>query len=277
MSNHLSRRFLVRHGLVLGIVPSLTLGATACAAGHQCHMHSLPSAFGSSAGLSASGIGEAKAAPDIARVSIGVELRAQTADQASERANAQMTAVLAAVKALGVADKDLRTHDFSIDFEREPTPPALQPETAASRGRSSTAAPAQVVLEPRGLYRVQNMVEVTVRDLDKVGKVLGAATSAGANNVWGVSFELEDSHALSLQARTNAFEDAKRNATEMARLAGVSLGKVISISEGESRSGPRPAMLAMRAQVAEASDVPIERGQLSLTHTVQIMYALPEP
>src|SRR5262245_41969898 len=96
---------------------SIALGLTACAGRTTVVQAPQPLQ-----GLSVSGSGEASAAPDLARANIGVEVRALTADEATQAATAQMTAVMNALKQSGIADKDLRTHDFSINFEQEQTP-----------------------------------------------------------------------------------------------------------------------------------------------------------
>jgi hypothetical protein len=128
----------------------------------------------------------------------------------------------------------------------------------------------------RGYYRASNMLEVTVRDLDKAGQVLQAATDAGANNVWGISFELEDPQPLLAEARVKAVEHAKQNAEALAKLSGVKLGAIISVSEGGGAQGPVPPMFRMQAEAAQGGDIPIERGEVTVSQQVQIVYALPE-
>lgn len=236
-------------------------------------------------GLTVSGEGEAKAPPDIARTNVGVEVRAETVDQASAEANQRMAALIAAIKQLGVADRDLRTHSFSISFEPEPTPPIplQQPQSApaeAPRGKGAPAtpapAPAPQPVVPRGFYRASNMLEVTIRNLDNAGRVLQVATNAGANNVWGLSFEIEDPKALAAKARVDAMTEAKKNAAELAKLAGVELGAIISVSESEGSSGPGP-MYSMKAAMADGGgEVPVEGGEVVVTHQVLLVYALRE-
>jgi hypothetical protein len=220
-------------------------------------------------GLSVTGFGEVKAAPDVARTSLGVEVRAETAEQATAQANERMTAVLAALKGAGIAERDLRTHGFSVSFEREP-PPMPVPEVTP-QGKQPTHTP----VLPKGHYRVSNVVEVTIRDLSKVGQVLGAATQAGANNVWGIAFELDDPRPLMADARAKAVEHARQNALSLAALTGTRLGQVVSVSESSGHGGPPRPMMAMKAEAAQ--DVPVERGEVTVTHQVQIVYSLAEP
>jgi uncharacterized protein YggE len=109
--------------------------------------------------------------------------------------------------------------------------------------------------------------------LNSVGRVLQAATSAGANNVWGVNFEIENTDMLKVQARAQAVERAQQAATELAQLARVKLGKVVSISEGESGGGGGPMQMSMRA-ANEA--VPIERGEITVGYGVRMLYDVKE-
>jgi uncharacterized protein YggE len=211
-------------------------------------------------GVRVGGLGKASAPPDVARSNVGVDVRAATPEQASSDASQRMAAVMAALKQAGIADKDLRTHSYSVQFEQEP----VAPGTPAPK---PDAAPTT----PRGYYRVTNMVEVTIRALDSVGRVLKAATDAGANSQWGVTFELEDDASLVSEARALAVKDAQRAAEELAKLTGVKLGEIVSVSEGEQGgvySGPQPMM-----RMGAAQDVPVERGEIQVHYEVQLVYA----
>lgn len=212
-------------------------------------------------GVRVGGLGKASSPPDVARSNVGVDVRAATPEQASADATQRMAAVMAALKQAGIADKDLRTHSYSVQFEQEPQPPV-------PAGAKPDAQPAA----PKGYYRVTNMVEVTIRALDNVGRVLKAATDAGANSQWGVTFELEDDSALVSKARALAVKDAQRAADELAKLTGVKLGEIVSVTEGEQGgvySAPQPMMRTMAA----SADVPVERGEIEVHYEVQLVYA----
>jgi uncharacterized protein YggE len=224
------------------------------------HPHAIVLSPTAPEGVRVNGVGKASAPPDIARVNVGVEMRAATPDEANNTASQRMAAVLAALKQAGIADKDLRTHSYSLSFEPQQTPPA-DPHAG------TTAQPSG----PRGLYRVTNMVEATLRDLGSVGRVLGIATAAGANNVWGVKFEIEDDSALLSRARALAVKDAQHAADELAKLSGVKLGELVSVTEGEPNPDEGgPQVYAMHAM---ATDVPIERGDITINYVVQLVYA----
>lgn len=244
-----------------------------------------PAANAPPRGISVSGHGKVNGKPDVARTTLGVEARAGTAEQAIAEVNASMARVIAALKQAGVADADVRTATLSLNFERsyEPQPvPTMAPASAtpapAARPKSPEAspeaAPAPPPKLPQGFYTASNNVEVTLRALDRAGQVVSAATSAGANQLFGIRFEIEDPSALLAQARKLAVADARKRAAELAELAGVKLGPAVSITEIDGgQPGPMPAFAAMRSEAAQA---PIERGELTLTSAVQIVYALPE-
>lgn len=261
---------------VIGIAAVGLLSLTGCAH-HGAHAHGGRVAEGM--GLTVIGTGEAKAQPDLARASMGIEIRAETAEQATAQANERMAAVLAALKAAGVVESDLRTHDFSVSFERDFTPqPVVVPAPAEKPEKGTRGAPQTVQVPvpsvPRGSYRVANTVEVIVRDMSKVSQVLTAATSAGANNVWGISFELSDREPLRARARAQAIERAKQSAAQLAELTGVKLGRIVAVDDQLAGDSPRVYASALRAEAADASQVPVQGGEVTINHQVRLVYAL---
>ncbi len=202
------------------------------------------------------GQGTARVAPDVAQVSVGVDTVADTVSDSVKESNAKMAAVLAAIKALGIADKDVQTMNYSISVEQSggvPKPDGSLTET-----------------KPR--YRVSNMVTVTIRDLAKVGSVLDGVVEAGANNIWGVSFSVDDSKAAQSEARGKAMTDARARATELANLAGVKLGSIVSISE-VVRGNSYPMAVAERA-FGGGGDASISPGEVEISYQVQVVFYL---
>jgi uncharacterized protein YggE len=118
-------------------------------------------------------------------------------------------------------------------------------------------------------YIVSNMVNVTIRDLDKVSTVLDAVVEAGANNIWGVNFSLEDQTTAQADARAKAIDDAKARAEALAELSGVKLGPVMSISEILS-GGSYPVAFAVER--AASGGGPISPGELEIGYQVQVSY-----
>ena len=237
-------------------------------------------------GITVTGIGKASGPPNIARANLGVEVRAAAAEQAVKEVNATMAQVLAQLKRLGIADKDVRTMNVSIFFEREfehpprpvaetPAPVAPKPGKppaggGAAAGAAPLPAPAPAPAQPAGFYRASNTVEVTIRDLNRAGEVLGAAATAGANQMHGIAFEIEDPSPLEAQAREKAMADARKRAEGLAKLAGLRLGAAVSIVESGGPT-PVPGPVMMRA---EAGQVPVERGELTITSNVQVVFEL---
>jgi uncharacterized protein YggE len=202
------------------------------------------------------GRGEVKSAPDVAQINLGVEVIAPTVAEALDEADARMQAILDALKAAGIESKDIQTSNFSINFERQSPEPRPMSEEGA----------------PAGVYRVSNMVRVTVRDLDKVGEIIDAAVTAGANNVWGVQFGLEDTAALEEQAREKAVADARTRAESLAALNGVEVGDVVTISEVVG--GGAVPMFAAAERAFGGGGTPVESGEVTFATQIQIVYGI---
>ncbi|MFL7811946.1 MAG: SIMPL domain-containing protein, partial [Anaerolineae bacterium] len=124
--------------------------------------------------------------------------------------------------------------------------------------------------EAAPVYRVSNMVNVTIRDLDTVGEVLDAVIEAGANNIWGVSFTIEDPSAAQADARSDAMADASARAEALAGLAGVELGPVMSVSEVIGNSSFQPEIAYARD--AAGSGGTISPGEVEIGYQVQVSY-----
>lgn len=161
------------------------------------------------------GVGKVSLVPDIARLDVGVQDSAATVAQAKSAVDAQIAAIVAALTTSGVADKDIQTSNYSIYYEQPQVSPDAQ---GTSTGKS-------------GVYHVSNMLLVTVRDVTKAGDVLDAAVNAGANQVYGVTFTVSDESRWESQAREKAVADATSRAQELARLSGLELGQVLTVSE----------------------------------------------
>jgi hypothetical protein len=200
------------------------------------------------------GQGSVHVKPDIVQVTIGVETSGESVSQAVADNEEKMTAILAALEKAGIAEKDIQTTNYSIQLDNSQGP-------VPAAGSSATPA--------KPLYRVSNMVNVTVRDLESVGDVLDAAIAAGANNIWGISFSLSDPAAAQADARAKAIDDAKARAEALAELNGVKLGPVMSVSEIVS-GGPVPLPAAYESATAKGGT--ISPGELEISYQVQVSY-----
>ena len=171
-------------------------------------------------GISVNGSGTVSVAPDIARIEIGVEVTADTVAEARGEAADAMDAVMEALAENGVDEADVRTRFFNIypqyNYREERAPEIIG-------------------------FTVNNLVTVTVRDIDTASEVLDSAIEAGrdAVRVNGISFTVDEPEEFLNQARADAIEDARARAETLADAAGVDLGAVRSISESTSFFGDR--------------------------------------
>ena len=204
--------------------------------------------------VSVSGNGAVTLAPDAALTSVGVNMINANLSEAQAAATSTMTAIIDALKAADVEGKDIQTTNYSVNVIQE---------------YDTNGYPARV-----SGYQVTNQVNVMVRDLDKLGEILDAAVNAGANSIYGVSFIVTDTSGAATQARTAAIDDAIKKAQEIAAATGMTLGKVLSVSE---TSGPAPMPYAYEAKGAAmdaAAAVPIQTGSTIVTVDVQMTFEL---
>jgi uncharacterized protein YggE len=201
--------------------------------------------------ISASGVGRVSVRPDTAIIHIGAEARGPALADATADVDRRIRDVLARVKALGVADADITTATYSIE-------PLVAPRTREEDPARITG------------YRVSNVVQVRVRDLTAVGRMLDAAVTAGANTLPSLQFTVEDRAAPEARARTLAVRAAAAKASEMAAAAGVRLGDLVLLAEG---GGVRPVMAQGRYATLSAPG-PVEPGQLDVEVTVEAQYLI---
>jgi uncharacterized protein YggE len=211
-----------------------------------------PSGYSPAQTITVVGQGKASVKPDIARIGIGIETSGETVADAVAENEATMTTILAALEAAGIDAKDIQTTNYSVHLERSPE---LMP-------RAETSEPAA------NQYRVSNMVNVIIRDLDAAADVLDAVIDAGANNIWGMDFSVEDPSAAQAEAQAAAIADAKARAEALAELSGVELGPVMSVSE--VLGGGAVPMAAVMESAARGGA--ISPGELEINYQVQVSY-----
>lgn len=209
--------------------------------------------------MTLSGVGEVRTAPDTATVSSGVISEADTAREALDANNAAMRGVLEAIDKAGIDKKDVGTSGFSVR-PRYVDPP---------RPRANEAPQAPRIAG----YTVTNQVHVTVRDLARLGAVLDAMVSAGANRMAGINFFIADDQALLDEAREKAVKDARRKAELYAGAAGVELGRILSIDEVRAYV-PRARAMPEMAMAVRSDAVPVEAGENELSISVQVTWEL---
>ena len=221
--------------------------------------HSLTSASSANSsepqGLSVSGEGRASAAPDVAVLGLGVSAKASTVGAANSQAQQAMTALLDSLEANGVQEKDIQTTSLSI-----------QPEYDYRNNEQVLTG-----------YRVSHMLQVKVRDIDRAGEVIDDAVQAGGDvlQVQSISFTIDDTTALSSEARQKAVADAQAKAEELASLAGVTLGDPTYITESTSTPYVQPyydRSVAYSAEAAPATEISL--GELEVVISVNITYGI---
>lgn len=201
------------------------------------------------------GQGEAAGPPDRATINAGVQSLAPTVVESSQENQAIIERIMKVLQDEGIEETNIQTADYSIWPEQQHDP----------RGSGEITITG---------YRVNNTVRVTVKDIERLGKVLAAVTNAGANAIHGIGFSVEDSVALEERARAAAMTDARTRAGALADLAGVKLGKVRSISMTPGGGYPVP-MMGGRMEMAQSASVPgISTGQLSIFVQVQVTYEI---
>ena len=199
------------------------------------------------------GEGKAAAPPDMATINAGVTSEAPTAREALDANNEAMRRLLEFVTDRGIAAKDVQTSNFSLSpvYEHD------QPQRSEPKVRA---------------YRVQNSVEVRVRNLDALGELLDGLVSSGSNQIHGVGFDVANPQRLLDKARRDAIRNAKARAKVFAEAAGVEVGSVIQISE-QTAEPPRPMQMGMEMR-AMAADVPIATGEQEFNVRVNVTYKL---
>ncbi|WP_323041021.1 SIMPL domain-containing protein [Gemmobacter sp.] len=206
--------------------------------------------------ITVTGEGRVDARPDMAVITLGVATQGDTAAAALAENSRRLAAVLAQLKAAGVAERDLQTSGLSLgprmDYSREGQPPKVVG------------------------YEASNMVTVRVRDLTALGGILDKAVGDGANTFHGLSFGLTDATAALDAARVSAVKEAARKAAMMAGAAGVALGPVIEMTE--SGGAPDPMPMYRKGAVAMAAEaVPVEGGEVSYAVNVTVTWELATP
>ena len=217
------------------------------------------------AGIWVSGTGEISLAPDIALIRLGVETTSPSVTEARDESATAMDAVVTAVKNNGLNDEDIQTTSFNIwpEYERQ--------EVITNGVRSNIR-----VLTG---YRVSNTAVIKVRDLDAVGAIIDDVVNAGgdAARINGIDFSIEDSSQYTTQLREDAVNAALEKAQHFATLTGVTLGKLVYVTDVSDSPIVQPLAESRAFAMAAAPAAPatgISGGSLDLTLTVRAGFAI---
>ena len=201
--------------------------------------------------ITVSATGKVTVIPDVARVYLGVTVTKPTVKAARDAGAKVMTDIIAAEKALGIADADIQTTNLS-----------LYPQYANS-------SPTKVIG-----YQISEQVELTVRDLDKAGDAVDVATAKGATNVNGISFEVADPVKAQNDARAAAVEAARVSAQAMATAGHVSLGAVVSITDATQVTPVYYNLGGARAGATADVATPVQPGTQDLSAMVTVVFEI---
>jgi len=209
-------------------------------------------------GIWVSGEGEVSATPDVALLRLGIEAQRATVAEAQAEAAVAMENVMTALTDNGVADKDIQTQYFSI----------------YQVTRWDDYKDQEIVIG----YRVSNMVNAKIRDIDETGTIIDAVVVAGGDltRIDSISFSIDDPTVYYGELRNEAIADAKAKAEQLAGLAGVKLGKATYISEGIQVPSPIYPRYdyGMVVPMAPAVETSISPGEMEIILNVQVAYAI---
>jgi len=202
--------------------------------------------------ITVAGSGQVDVEPDLGYINIGVRSQGATVIDAIAINNGQASAIQTALVEQGVAEEDIQTSNFNVyqqsDYDYQGNPVSTY-------------------------YSVENTVYVTVRKLENLGNVLDAVARSGANNIYGVNFDVEDKSAAQTTARELAIQSAQAQAQELARAAGIELGELISIKSPASSTTPFYGY-GVGGGGGMAESVPISTGQIPINAQVEVTYAI---
>lgn len=202
--------------------------------------------------IAVTGTGRVAVQPDIAELRLGVAVARPTVEAARAEAAGVMDAILDALDAAGVARRDVRTALLSV-----------QPRYDYRDGRAPTLTG----------YDLANRVEVTIRDLARLGEVVDGTLGAGATSMDELSFRLADPAPAEREARVLAMAEARSHAEVLAEAAGLELDGVIDVVEDSPmQPSPFPKLARMAAFAAEDTATPVEAGSLEVAVSVRVTY-----
>jgi uncharacterized protein YggE len=205
--------------------------------------------------LNLAAYGETRVAPDMATITLGVQVEAPTAQAAMQQNAQQMTRVVEALRKAGIAERDIQTSNLNLNPQyvyEQNTPPRLSG------------------------YQASNQVTVRVNDLSRLGQAVDATVNAGANQVHGISFGLKDSTAAENAAREAAVKALAAKADLYARATGHRVSRLVTLSEGGGYAPqpPMPVMAMARMEKAGDASTPVAGGELTVRIDVNGLYEM---
>lgn len=198
------------------------------------------------------GVASAFGEPNLAYIDLGAESVNENLATAFTETADKVTAVRQALLEAGVAEADLQTSSLNVYPEDR-----YNQQTGEVTGR---------------VYRVQNILKVTVRDVSQIEPIISAAVNAGATSIYNLVFSLDNAVELEQQARIDAVANARTRAEQLAGALGVTVGEPLVVNEVVGGVNQPPIIYGRMAEMANA--MPVEQGQLSVTAQVQITFRI---
>lgn len=247
--------------MIRTILPAVALAAAAALPAHA-QQTPVPAIAEGHTLLTVSTEGSSNRQPDLAVFSAGVTTQGRTAGEALGANSTAMARVISSLKAAGIAERDIQTSNLSLN------PVYAQPRRLPD---GTVEQPEQKIVG----YQVNNMVSVRQRKLDNYGRVIDTLVSAGANQINGPSFQLDESDAALDEARVEAMKKARSRAQLYATAAGLRVVRIVSISESGGFYQPMPVFARISAAPAPPPPpAPVQAGELELKANVTVLYEL---
>lgn len=205
--------------------------------------------------ITVSGEGKVVGIPDVALIDLGMTVERPKVADAQKENTRVMNELIAKLKTMGVDAKDIQTTSYTV-----------YPSYDWNNGKQTL----------RG-YTVSQNVHVKVRNLEKVGDIIGSAGELGANQIGGIQFSVDEPEELKEQARLEAIENAKAKARDLAQAADVKLVRVVSFQESYNQPVPMPYYdkMALGMGGAEAAPAPsVEAGSNEIVANVTLTYEI---
>lgn len=215
----------------------------------------------SSASISVSGVGQIKVDPDIAVLRIGAISQAKQPQTAQNSVNNTVKEILTSLENMGIGKKNLQTTNIT-----------LVPVYKNIKSKDGSSTTHQIIA-----YRASNTITAHIVHLERVGQVIAQAIDSGANNIQGLSYQLQDDSKAKANALKKAVDKAHQKAFAVASALGLDLGRVQQVQIGNTSANwfsPRHTSIRSFAARKEVSPAPVEPGQVKVTANVTIIYHL---
>lgn len=229
--------------------------------------------------LTVSAEGRSFREPDMAVFSAGVTTQGDSAAAALAENSRAMTQVIAALRRAGIAERDIQTSNLSIaPIYADPNRDAMI--AARASGQPYMPLPPEQSVPRIVGYTASNNVSVRQRDLDDFGTVIDTLAAAGANQINGPTFQMDNQEPALDEARLDAIRAARTRAELYAQATGLRIVRILSISEGGGYYGPPPVVFARAASVGGAPPppppppAPVQPGELQMSSSVTVLYEL---